>query len=64
MYLEREVAANFGVRTGFVWNGRRQVRGTVNASRPFGAYTVPITIRDPGVDGRVGTADDGGSYTA
>ncbi len=64
VYFEREVATNFGVRTGFVWNGRRQVRGTVNASRPFGAYTVPITIRDPGVDGRVGTADDGGSYTA
>jgi len=32
-YLEREVAANFGLRTGFVWNGRRQVRATVNANR-------------------------------
>lgn len=63
-YVEREVAANFGVRTGFVWNGRRQVRATVNANRPFDAYTVPLTIRDPGPDGRAGTADDGGTFTA
>ncbi len=62
-YVEREVAANFGVRTGFVWNGRRQVRGTVNVNRPLDAYTVPVTFRDPGADGRVNTADDGGCYT-
>jgi hypothetical protein len=52
------------VRTGFVWNGRRQVRATVNANRPFDAYNVPIPIRDPGPDGRAGTADDGGTFTA
>jgi carboxypeptidase family protein len=63
-YLEREIAANFGVRTGFVWNGRRQVRASVNANRPFDAYNVPMTIRDPGRDGRAGTADDGGTFTA
>ncbi len=63
-YLEREVAANFGVRTGFVWNGRRQVRGAVNANRPFDAYNVPVPIRDPGPDGRAGTADDGTAFTA
>src|SRR5437773_122641 len=63
-YLEREVAANFGVRTGFVWNGRRRVRATVNANRPFDAYNVPVTIPDPGPDGRTGTADDGGTFTA
>ena len=63
-YLEREVAANFGVRTGFVWNGRRQVRATVNANRPFDAYNVPVSVRDPGPDGRAGTADDGATFTA
>ena len=63
-YLEREVAPNFGVRTGFVWNGRRQVRGTVNANRPLSGYTIPTTIRDPGPDGRAGTADDGPTFTA
>jgi outer membrane receptor protein involved in Fe transport len=64
VYAEREVAANFGVRSGFVWNGRRQVRGTINANRPFTGYSVPTAIRDPGADGRAGTADDGASFTA
>jgi len=63
-YVEREVAANFGLRTGFVWNGRRQVRATVRADRPFDGYGVPISVRDPGADGRAGTADDGATYTA
>jgi hypothetical protein len=63
-YVEREVAANFGIRTGFVWNGRRQVRGTVNANRPFAGYNVPATVRDLGPDGRAGTADDGATFTA
>jgi outer membrane receptor protein involved in Fe transport len=63
-YVEREVAPNFGVRTGFVWNGRRQVRATVRADRPFDGYNVPVTVRDPGPDGRAGTADDGATFTA
>ena len=63
-YVEREVASNFGLRTGFVWNGRRQVRATINENRPLSAYTVPVTLQDPGPDGRLGTADDGGTFTA
>jgi len=63
-YVEREVAANFGVRSGFVWNGRRQVRTTIRADRPFDGYSVPVTIRDPGPDGRAGTSDDGATLTA
>lgn len=63
-YLEREVAPNFGIRSGIVWNGRRQIRGTIRADRPFDGYNVPITVRDPGPDGRAGTADDGASFTA
>jgi hypothetical protein len=63
-YVEREVAANFGVRTGFVWNGRRQVRATINQNRPLNAYNVPVTIQDPGPDGRLGTGDDGSTFTA
>jgi hypothetical protein len=63
-YFEREVARNFAVRTGFVWNGRRQVFGQVNANRPLSAYTVPFAVRDPGPDGRTGTTDDGGTVTA
>lgn len=63
-YLEREVAPNFAVRTGFVWNGRREARGQVNVNRPLNAYTVPVRIQDPGPDGRLGTGDDGGTLTA
>lgn len=63
IYLERELANSFGVRTGFVWNGRRQVRGQINVNRPLSTYTVPTTFRDPGVDGRLGTADDGATLT-
>jgi outer membrane receptor protein involved in Fe transport len=64
VYAERELAPNFGVRTGFVWNGRRQVRAQINVNRPLGAYTVPVTIRDPGIDGVLGTGDDGATFAA
>ena len=63
-YVERELMSNFGVRTGLVWNGRRQVRGQINVNRPLDAYTVPVTITDPGPDGTLRTADDGGTFTA
>ena len=64
VYLEREVAANFGVRAGFVWNGRRQVSGQINVNRPLQAYGAPVSVNDPGPDGRAGTSDDGAAVTA
>lgn len=63
-YVEHELSPGFAVRTGFVWNGRREVRGNINVNRPIGAYAVATTVRDPGPDGKLGTADDGGTYTA
>ena len=63
-YIEREIISNFGIRTGFVWNGRRNVRGQITSNRPLSAYNVPVTITDPGVDGRLNTPDDGGTLTA
>lgn len=59
LWLERELMANFGVRAGFIWRGVRQQYQRVNASQPFEAFTVPVTIPDPGPDGRIGTGDDG-----
>ena len=35
----------------------------MNNFRPYEAYNIPVTNRDPGPDGRVGTADDGGLVT-
>jgi hypothetical protein len=63
-YIEREVAPGFGLRAGFVMNAKRQPYGTVNVSRPIEAYSVPVTVTDPGPDGRIGSADDAGSVTA
>jgi Carboxypeptidase regulatory-like domain len=63
-YLEREVAPNFGVRTGFVWNGRRQGRATYNLNQPFEAFNVPVTVQDPGPDGVIGNGDDGKTFQA
>jgi hypothetical protein len=63
-YLEREVAPDFGMRTGVVLNARRQPYGTINIARPLGAYSVPVPVSDPGPDGRLGSADDSGALTA
>jgi hypothetical protein len=62
--IEHEVANNWGVRAGFVWMGNRNLRTAINQNQPFNAFTVPVTIQDPGIDNRVGTADDGASFTA
>ena len=63
-YVEREVAPDVGIRTGMVLNAKRQPSGTVNVSRPLDAYSVPVAAVDPGPDGRLGSADDGGTMTA
>ena len=63
-YIEREVAPDVGVRTGMVLNAKRQPYGTINVSRPLDAYSVPVAGVDPGPDGRLGSADDGGPMTA
>ena len=45
VWLEREVMPNFGVRTGVVWRGERQLAMPFNANRPFSAFTVPVTVQ-------------------
>ena len=60
-YIEREVAPDFGVRTGLVLIARRQPYGTINVSRPLDAYSMPVSVVDPGPDGRLGSVDDGGN---
>jgi hypothetical protein len=68
--FEREMAANLGIRVMYVY---KLVSGSIvnstgsivsiNTLRPFSAWNVPITRRDPGPDGILGTADDGGTVT-
>ena len=62
-WLEREVIRDFGVRTGVVYRTERNLAVAYNQNRPFSAYTVPVTIQDPGPDGVVGNKDDGSAYT-
>ncbi len=61
--FERELAPSLGFRVMYI---NRIVDGsleTVNTKRPYDAYNVPITRRDPGPDGVLGNSDDGGSIT-
>ncbi len=63
-WLERELVANLSVRGGFVRRKMDQLIATINTNQPYDAFTIPVTITDPGPDGSRGTADDGGSIAA
>ena len=68
--FERELAANMGVRVMYV---NKVVSGSfvnstnnlvnINTLRPYSAWSVPITRRDPGPDGVLGNGDDAGRVT-
>jgi hypothetical protein len=60
-WLEHELMPNFGVHAGVVWRRIDQLSQQDVSNRPFSAFNVPITIRDPGPDGVLGNADDGPS---
>jgi len=68
--FEREMAANLGLRVMYVYKlvsdsivNSTNSSVTINTLRPFGAWSVPITRRDPGPDGVLGNADDAGRIT-
>lgn len=63
-FFEHELMANFGVRAGYVWRGIRNQYARINAALPYSAFSVPVTVPDPGPDGRAGTTDDGAPITA
>jgi hypothetical protein len=58
-WLERELPAGVGLRTGFVWRGGYRHFARQNVLQPFDAFTLPVRLDDPGPDGIEGTADDG-----
>lgn len=60
-WFERELIANFGIRTGFVYRAIRDRYSSYNAAQPFASFNVPVQIPDPGPDGVTGTSDDGPS---
>jgi hypothetical protein len=63
--FERELMANVGVRVGYVFRRRLDLYtfGGVNVLRPRSAYNIPLQRRDPGPDGVLNNADDGGTVT-
>ncbi|MPZ17321.1 MAG: hypothetical protein GEV06_05335 [Luteitalea sp.] len=63
-WLEREIAANFGLRTGVVYRRIGNQYQQNNVNRPLSAYNVPVTVQDPGPDGDSRTPDDEGTFQA
>ena len=61
--LERELMANFSLRVTGIYSQTKNVLRQLNTFRPYDAYNIPVTNRDPGPDGRPGTGDDGGLVT-
>jgi hypothetical protein len=57
--IERELVANLAIRASGVYSTTDSYR-FLNVRRPFNAYNIPVTVPDPGPDGRLGTADDQG----
>ena len=60
---ERELAEGLGVRVMYINRIVSGGRVTINPKRPYDAYNVPITRRDPGPDGTLGNGDDGTPIT-
>lgn len=61
--LERQIAASFSTRASYVYRREVDRYQRVNVARPFDAYSIPITVRDPGPDGVTGNSDDGDLVT-
>jgi hypothetical protein len=61
--FEREVGHETSVRFLYVLKKTINDWEAANVLRPYSAYNIPITRRDPGPDGALGTGDDGGPVT-
>jgi outer membrane receptor protein involved in Fe transport len=61
-WVEHELMPGLAVSGGYVYRSIDDLRVLVNQNRPMSAYSVPITIRDPGPDGVLGNGDDGAGF--
>ena len=57
-HLEREIVERLSGRLSYVYKNIRNEWDEVDIAR-VNAYTIPVTVTDPGADGSPGTADDG-----
>jgi hypothetical protein len=63
LWFERELGNNMGFRVGYTFRTDGNTSQTVQLARTYDLFTLPRTFADPGVDGIVGNADDGQSFT-
>jgi hypothetical protein len=61
-WLEHELVPGLALAGGYVYRHIDNFRVIANQNRPMDAFNVPITIRDPGPDGVLGSADDGPGF--
>ena len=61
--FERELSPGTAVRALYLTRHFGNQTATINVLRPYSAFNIPLTRQDPGPDGVLGTADDGGKTT-
>jgi hypothetical protein len=59
--FDRELMPNMAGRVAYVYKRNVGTVSSVNIKRPYEAYDIVLTRRDPGPDGVLGNADDAGS---
>ena len=61
-WIEHELVPGVGLQAGYVYRKIDDFRVRINVNRPYSAYNVPVTLRDPGPDGVFGNGDDGANF--
>ncbi len=61
--LERELIANFAIRVTGLYTRSTDIFRVQSFLQPYDSFNIPVTNRDPGPDGELGTGDDGGLVT-
>lgn len=62
LQYEQQLATGFAMRVTGIYSLATDQYRLLNTLRPPEAFNIPITNADPGPDGRVGTADDPGTF--
>jgi len=61
--LERELIPNFALRVTGLYTRTDRIFRVQSFLQPYDSFNIPITNRDPGIDGALGTGDDGDLVT-
>jgi hypothetical protein len=62
-WFERELANNMGLRVGYTFRTDGNNSQNVELARVYSLFSQAVIRQDPGVDGLIGTADDGPDFT-